>query len=185
MLIPLSGSHKVAGGLSRYVKIVLAAGVAGFLSGCSSVDSLVAQSSIRVGMTKTDVANVILWRGSLEDDAWLGGCFYEYVPESRCEILSGSARNQFLVFCGAYRASSCGVREGASTLKGVYRTYNEAKRSLAPSWARAAATDASAPRAIPRTVTVDERANSEKIQRCSKIGLIPGTPAFKKCFAEQ
>jgi hypothetical protein len=170
---------------SRCFKLLLVSVVVTNLSGCLSVDSLVAKNAVRVGMTKTEVANVILWQGNLEDDAWLGNCFYEYVPESRCEILSGSGRNQFLVFCGAYSESSCSIREGESTLRGVYRTYNEAKRSIAPTPRYSPAAEAAAPRAVPRPSSADERANAAKIQRCTKRGLSPGTPAFKKCFAEQ
>jgi len=170
---------------SRYRKLLLCLGVTAQLSGCVSVDTLVSQNSIRVGMTKTEVANVVLWQGNLEDDAWIGECFYEYVRESRCEILSGSGRNQFLVFCGAYSESSCSVREGNSTLKGVYRTYNEAKRSIAPAPAYSPASSGTSPGVNSRPPAGDGRANSEKMQRCTKRGLSPGTPAFKKCFAEQ
>ncbi len=169
----------------RYLKLFLAVGLAVHLSGCTSVDTLVSQNAIRVGMTKTDVANVVLWQGSPEDDAWLGGCFYEYIRESRCEILAGSARNQYLVFCGAYSESSCYIREGASTLRGVYRTYSEAKRAAAPTQTYAPAADASAPSVISRPAANNERESAVKIQRCTKKGLTPGTPAFKKCFAEQ
>jgi len=48
---------------SRYRKLLLCLGVTAQLSGCVSVDTLVSQNSIRVGMTKTEVANVVLWQG--------------------------------------------------------------------------------------------------------------------------
>ena len=167
------------------LKAVFGCGLMAMLSGCASMDALVAQNSIRVGMTKTEVADVSLWQAAVGDDPWLGGCFYEYVRETRCEILSGSARNQFLVFCGAYAESNCGDRSGNSTLSGIYRTYNEAKRSVTPQPAYKPATQSIAPRPVSPTPAVDERANAMKIQRCAKRGLSPGTPAFKKCFAEE
>lgn len=174
--------------IGRHRKVVIASVLMGQLSGCVSVDTLVAQNSIRVGMTKTDVANVILWQGDVESDPWLSGCFYEYNRESKCEILSGSGRKQFLVFCGANYESSCRTREGRSTLKGVYRTYNEAKRAAAPVQVYVPSArpekQGAVPRPTPPPSANDERANAAKIERCTKRGLRPGSPAFKKCFAE-
>lgn len=176
-----------------FMRLIAVVGVMSLISGCVSVDSLVAQNSIRVGMTKSDVANVILWQGSVEDDPWLSGCYYEHIRETYCEILSGSGRNQYLVFCGAYIPSGCGTREGSSTLKGVYRTYNEAKRSASPAPAPAPAyippvraeRQSSAPRSVPAPAPIDERASATKIQHCIKRGLTPGSPEFKRCFAEK
>jgi hypothetical protein len=186
------GSHMYSS-LHRFFDLVNAmkftVGIAfiAVLSGCTSMDTLVAQKSIRIGMTKTAVASVALAEATVDDDPWLGGCFYEYVRERNCEILSGSARNQFLVFCGAYSESSCGNRYGNSTLVGIYRTYTEAKRSITPqpqpTYKPAAQTVS--PRPVSATPPEDKRANEAKIQRCAKRGLSPGTPAFKKCFAEQ
>lgn len=82
-------------------------------------------------MPKSEVADKALWKANLGDDPWLNNCFYEYLPQSKCEIFSGSNRSDFLVFCGADSESSCHSRSGSSTLRGIYKSYAEAKNSVA------------------------------------------------------
>jgi len=172
--------------------LVFVVGIVTQISGCvlyTPLEDLVAQNQIRVGMTRTDVGSVALSSADAATDPFWGACYYEYDSDSRCEILSGQERRQYLVFCGAYSPSSCSVRYGTSTLKGIYRTYNDAKRSASPAPVytapASAKKEATVPRSVPAPVVVDERATAAKIQRCTKRGLTPGTPAFKKCFAEK
>jgi len=175
-----------------FFKLVFAVGIVAQISGCvlyTPLEDLVAQNQIRVGMTRSDVGSVALSSADDATDPFWGACYYEYDSDSRCEILSGPERRQYLVFCGAYSPSSCSVRYGTSTLKGIYRTYNDAKRSASPAPAytapASAKEEAAVPRPVPAPVVVDERATAAKIHRCTKRGLTPGTPAFKKCFAEK
>lgn len=117
----------------RYFLILL---LLPLLVSCSSVAKLSENGQIRLGMTKTEVANTLLFRGELDDDPWLPGCFYEYFQAESCHMFAGEARKSYLVFCGAGGPSNCyspqgtQAREGPEELVGIFKNYEEAKQSI-------------------------------------------------------
>jgi hypothetical protein len=117
----------------RYFLILL---LLPLLLNCSSVAKLSESGQIKVGMTKTEVANTLLWKGEVDDDPWLSGCFYEYYHAESCHVFSGQARKSYLVFCGATGPSNCDAvrhqqaREGSEELVGIFNNYEDAKQSI-------------------------------------------------------
>ncbi len=100
------------------------------LSGCSSISELQEKNALSVGMTKTQVGNITLWKSAPSSDPFLSRCFYEFSPEAKCDIISSSNRNAYLVFCGVGSATSCRNRNGGGSLVGIFPTYSSASQFL-------------------------------------------------------
>ena len=123
--------HLCCRALSKLRHAWLYVGMVCLLNACSSMNELTARHEIAVGMPKTTVASKSLWSALPSEDPWLWGCFYEYFPRQQCEIVAGSGRKNFLVFCGVRNRSDCnGMRDGNELLNGIYPNYYQARNSL-------------------------------------------------------
>lgn len=172
--------------ISNALRLSSISAAALLLQGCfTPMERLIEQDTIRVGMTKGEVSRLSYSQASFEDDLSLPGCFYEFIAESGCEILSGSAKKHFLVFCGAYTSSSCTDRTGNSRLTGIYRSLADARASTTSFKQASYRSTSSSGTNSTSGGTSRNLSTAVKIQLCKDKGLKPGTPAFKKCFAEQ
>jgi hypothetical protein len=100
-----------------------------FIIGCSTPGELISQSKIYPGMSKSAFRAVMLYNLNLNDDAYQTGCFREYFPDLRHEIISSSSQKMFYVFKYVTEPGSMSncSKEGNGVLVGSYNSYQSAK----------------------------------------------------------
>jgi len=166
-------------------KLIIFAPVLALLSSCATMTDLTATGVIRLGMSRAQLGEISLNQGFFDfaGDPFLGDCFYEFIPSSSCEILSGRNRKQFYVFCGVDRSTSCFSRGGSQTLRGIFDTYENAKSSLIP---RQAPREQSVPYSSPAPSSTPKAKEKgvDIANRCLRRGLKPGTTEFARCVDE-
>lgn len=105
------------------------------LSGCSSTQQVINSGDLRKGSSKQTVRSAFVMTG-LSNDPFIGGCFTEYFPSSKTEIIASGAKDIFLVFENvSWPMKGCPKAPstlGNGTLKTYVATYAQAKKIAKP-----------------------------------------------------
>jgi S1-C subfamily serine protease len=96
------------------------------MSGCSTTQEVM-ENKVRVGDTQQKVRNSFVMAG-MSNDPWIDGCFREFFPDNKTQIIASREKDVWLVFKNVnWPQTKCG-KVGDGTLAGYFTNYSEAKK---------------------------------------------------------
>ena len=105
------------------------------LSGCLSTQEVINSGDLRKGSSKQTVRSAFLMTG-LFNDPFISGCFAEYFPSSKTEIIASGAKDIYLIFENvSWPMKGCPGNPstiGDGTLKNYVPTYAQAQKIAQP-----------------------------------------------------
>ena len=105
------------------------------LSGCATTQQVINSGDLRIGSSKQTIRSAFLMTG-LSNDPFISGCFTEYFPSNKTEIIASAAKDVYLIFENvSWPMKGCPRTPstlGDGTLKKYVPTYAQAKKIAKP-----------------------------------------------------
>ena len=101
------------------------------LSGCATTQEVINSGELRIGSSKKVIRNAFVATG-LSNDPFVSGCFTEYFPSNKTEIIASEDKDLYLIFENvSWPMKGCPKWPstfGDGTLKNYVPTYTQAKK---------------------------------------------------------
>ena len=111
----------------RSLLLLLAAYAAFLMTGCTTAGDVASSGGLRVGMSKSEVRNALLYT-TLAEDPFLTGCRRRYYDDLKLEILAAESETLYLIFAYVSRPTTGCGSDGNGALRYWTSSYEEMMR---------------------------------------------------------